>query len=175
LKQSIIASCVLGFAVLAWPAAGIASPMGGETMAGLKAERILVKKSERRMYLLAAEHVIKEFSISLGPNPEGHKFFSGDGRTPEGTYYIEYKNPSSRFYRSLKISYPNAADLETSRGYGLPAGGMIMIHGLPTDPITGHVRWRNADWTEGCIAVTNSEMDEIWAAVEPGTVIEIQP
>ncbi len=175
MKHIIIASIVLGLAILVQPAAGIANPLGGEAVAGLKAERILVKKSERRMYLLSAEGVLREFFISLGPNPEGHKYFSGDGRTPEGIYYIEYKNPSSRFYRSLKISYPNAADLETSRGYGLPAGGMIMIHGLPTDPITGQVRWRTADWTEGCIAVTNSEMDEIWAAVEPGTVIEIQP
>jgi len=127
------------------------------------------------MYLLAGDSVLREYSISLGPNPEGHKFFAGDGRTPEGVYTIEYKNAASRFYRSLKISYPSREDRRTSRGYGLAAGGMIMIHGLPTDPVTGQAESRPADWTEGCIAVTNSEIEEIWAAVEPGTVVEIQP
>lgn len=165
----------MAVAGLATATGGFANPFGGDSNGISKAERIVVKKSERRMYLLAGNTVLREYSIALGPNPEGHKFFAGDGRTPEGIYYIEYKNPSSRFYRSLKISYPNHEDRQTSRSYGLPAGGMIMIHGLPTDPLTGQVQSRPADWTEGCIAVTNNEIDEIWAAVDPGTIVEIQP
>lgn len=175
MKRLLIVTACAAVAGLAAATGGWASPLGGDSYSTNKAERILVKKAERRLYLLSGGTVMREYSISLGPNPEGHKFFAGDGRTPEGIYYIEYKNSSSRFYRSLKISYPNPEDRQVSRGYGLPAGGMIMIHGLPIDPRTGQAQSRPADWTEGCIAVTNSEIDEIWAAVDPGTVVEIQP
>jgi murein L,D-transpeptidase YafK len=127
------------------------------------------------LYLYSGSNIIAEFPISLGPNPQGPKFFAGDGRTPEGTYYVEYKNPNSHYHRSLKISYPNSEDRRTSAAYGLAAGGMIMIHGLPTDPVTGKAEPRSADWTEGCIAVSNQAIDEIWNAVDPGTVVEIDP
>jgi murein L,D-transpeptidase YafK len=153
----------------------IATPLGSDGLSRQKADRIIVKKSERRLYLLAGDTPFRAYTIALGPNPEGHKFFSGDGRTPEGIYFIEQKNPASRFHLSLKISYPNAEDRRTSRAYGLSAGGLIMIHGLPPNPSASGAVFHPADWTEGCIAVTNSEIEEIWEAVDLGTVVEIQP
>ncbi len=166
----IAGSCVAGFVA---PAA--ANPLGGDAGSGVKADRIVVKKTERRLYLLAGDTVVRSYQVSLGRNPEGQKYFSGDGRTPEGLYYIEYKNPGSQFYRSLKISYPSGQDIAKAREWGLSPGGLIMIHGQPTNRANGAVESRSADWTEGCIAVSNDEMDEIWWAVDAGTPIEIQP
>jgi len=139
----------------------------------LKADAVLVYKSERLLMLLRAGEVIAHFPISLGRNPVGPKSHEGDARTPEGRYYIDWRNPVSRFYRSLHISYPNPNDLAKANHTGKPAGGNVMIHGMPNDPAVAQVSWD--DWTDGCIAVANDAMDTIWNAVDDGTVIVIRP
>jgi murein L,D-transpeptidase YafK len=140
-----------------------------------KADTVLVVKSERRLFLLRDGRVLKSFPVALGRNPVGAKVRQGDGRTPEGRYVLDWRNPGSRFYRSIHISYPRPADRERARRLGVAPGGDIMIHGLPKgrDAIgADHAKW---DWTEGCIALTNAETDEIWRRVDNGTPIEIRP
>jgi len=141
-----------------------------------KAEIVVVIKSESKLLLRKGGKVIKKYRVALGGNPRGHKRREGDGRTPEGLYVLDYKNPNSEFYKSIHISYPNADDRKAARKRGVNPGGMIMIHGqknggdrLPAKTI------QLFNWTDGCIAVTNSEMDEIWRAVEVNTPIRIKP
>lgn len=140
-----------------------------------KADFVLVKKSERKLYLLQKGMPFKEYRVSLGPQPKGHKYQEGDERTPEGRYVLDFKNENSDFYKSIHISYPNKFDLEQARGAGVSAGGAIMIHGLPGRMEFPASVVQSFNWTDGCIAVTNEEMDEIWNAVEIGTPIEILP
>lgn len=147
----------------------------GAAHATPKADLVLVKKSERKLLLVRDGEPIKTFHISLGPRPRGHKQYSGDERTPEGSYLLDYKKDPSRFYKAIHISYPNRNDLENARRLGLDPGGNIMIHGYPVDGSESVDVARNFNWTNGCIAVTNEEMDEIWAMVEPGTPIQIHP
>ncbi len=130
---------------------------------------ILVVKSERTLHLVSHGRVVKSFAVDLGFAPEGHKQFEGDGRTPEGTYVIDRRNPNSRFHLSLGISYPNARDRAFARAQGKSPGGDIFIHGQ-----NGRGR-RGTDWTEGCIAVSDEEMEAIYAMVRDGTPITILP
>ncbi len=136
---------------------------------------IIVMKSKRIMLLLQEGKIIRAYKIALGKNPIGKKSIQGDGKTPEGTYYIVDKNPNSRFYKSLKISYPNEKDLEQAQKGGVNPGGDIMIHGLSKKVEFLGKYHIIEDWTEGCIAVTNEEIDEIWELVPKGTPIEILP
>lgn len=138
---------------------------------GAKVDRVLVEKGERRLSLFSRGNEIASYPIALGRNPVGPKVFQGDGRTPEGTYRISARNTQSQFYRSLRINYPSRDDVALAARYGIPAGGDIMIHGQPN----GGRRHDRKDWTEGCIAVSNTHMDEIWRAVDTGTVVEIRP
>ena len=136
------------------------------------ADHVVVDKTARTLKLYAnrqALHVIGD--IQLGDAPVGHKRFQGDERTPEGRYRIDWGNPDSAYYLSLHISYPNAADEAYAAAHGRSAGGMIMIHGQPNG-MAGRMR---GDWTDGCIAVSNAEMDLLWDAVPDGTVIDILP
>ncbi|MFW5936693.1 MAG: L,D-transpeptidase family protein, partial [Desulfosalsimonas sp.] len=114
--------------------------------------------------------------VALGGNPRGHKQQEGDGRTPEGLYVLDYKNPNSEFYKSIHISYPNADDRKTARELGVSPGGAIMIHGQKNgaDRLSTEII-QLFNWTDGCIAVTNSAMDEIWQAVDINTPIRIKP
>lgn len=144
----------------------------------LQADLIIVEKAEQRMLLFKHGLVVREYPIALGFNPEGHKRQEGDGRTPEGRYELVWRNPKSAFYRALQISYPNEHDIAYARANELEPGGKIMIHGSPNwvpsnDWARQYLQPKN--WTEGCIAVTNDVMDEIWHAVELGTPIEIRP
>lgn len=136
---------------------------------------VLVRKSERRLYLMDDDQVVRSYRISLGDNPEGHKLYEGDERTPEGEYTLDWRNASSDFYKSIHISYPSPQDREAARSWGLSPGGSIMIHGLPNDAADMAFAFRGLDWTDGCIAVTNEEMDEIWQLVADGTPIRILP
>ena len=136
-------------------------------------DKVFVDKSERRLQLLSGNEVIKSYHVALGGNPIGHKQRQGDKRTPIGSYTLDYKNEKSKFYRSIHISYPNAADKARAKALGISAGGDIMIHGQQNGKGTFAVDTQKLDWTEGCIAVTNAEMDEIMAAVKLGTPIEI--
>lgn len=141
----------------------------------LDISQVLVRKSERRLYLMNGEQVVKSYRVSLGDNPEGHKLYQGDERTPEGDYILDWRNASSDFYKSIHISYPNQEDREQASAWGLDPGGSIMIHGLPNEAGDMAFAYRGLDWTDGCIAVTNEEMDEIWQLVADGTPIRILP
>jgi len=138
-------------------------------------DRVVVKKADHTLSLLSHGRVIKTYHVSLGPNPVGPKRKQGDGKTPEGTYVIDSRNAASKFHLSLHVSYPNAADRARAKAAGVDPGGDIMIHGLgPGFGWVGPLQ-RIPDWTAGCIAVTNAQIEEIWARVKVGTVVEIRP
>ena len=141
----------------------------------LKADRVLVKKSEHKLYLIKDGQIFKEYTISLGLNPVGHKQQKGDKRTPEGSYLLDRRNPKSKFYKSIHISYPNESDRQTALARGVDPGGDLAIHGLPTKSEDEAWDYIERDWTDGCIAVTNEEMEEIWNLIDDGTPIEIMP
>lgn len=122
------------------------------------------------MLLLHGESIVRSYRVALGRDPSGHKRREGDGRTPEGCYVIDRRNPKSAYHLSLHISYPGEGDLERARECGVDPGGDIMIHGAPNDGTP-----REGDWTQGCIAVFNAEIEEIWSLVADGTPIEILP
>lgn len=138
-------------------------------------DAVLVKKSERQLLLLSKGEPVKSYRISLGDNPVGHKLYEGDQRTPEGNYILDWRNPGSRFYKSIHISYPSKRDRELAEAWGLSPGGSIMIHGLPNDAGDLSFAYVGLDWTDGCIAVSNEAMDEIWQLVHDGTPITILP
>ncbi|WII70641.1 L,D-transpeptidase family protein [Bdellovibrio sp. 22V] len=144
---------------------------------GKKVDRLLVSKDRREMYLMKDEVVLKTYKVAFGLQPRGHKQFEGDNKTPEGIYYIDGKNPQSAYYLSLHVSYPNKSDVEFARSKGKSPGGDIMVHGFP-NPSRPDFRnfvqgFHPYNWTAGCIAVTDSEMYEIYNIVDVGTVIEI--
>ncbi|TVQ91993.1 MAG: hypothetical protein EA400_04265 [Chromatiaceae bacterium] len=141
-------------------------------------DRVLVRKGQRKMQLIRDNEVYREYRISLGQNPIGHKVQEGDQRTPEGHYILDWRNPNSNFHRSIHISYPNEMDRAVARALGVSPGGMIMIHGRPnwlTSERLARAEYDGRDWTNGCIAVTNEEMDEVWRLVRDGTPIQILP
>jgi len=142
---------------------------------GVKADKVLVDKRARQMILLSNGHVVKKYKISLGRNPKGPKVRAGDGKTPEGIYVIDSRNPTSRYHRSLRISYPNFSDIKRAKQLGVSPGGDIMIHGIRNGFGWLGPLHRLVNWTRGCIAVTNKEIREIWRAVPNGTQIEIRP
>lgn len=138
-----------------------------------KVDLVKVDKSVSRMYLLEGGKVIKEYHVVFGANPKGHKQQEGDERTPEGRYILDYKKENSSFYRAMHVSYPNKADVENAKKLGVSPGGFIMVHGQ-----RNWLGWlasimQNFNWTNGCIALTNSEMDEFMDLVAVGTPIEI--
>lgn len=138
------------------------------------ADSIVVEKGNRRLTLFSRGEAIKTFMVALGKNPVGPKRVRGDRRTPEGVYRIEAHNPWSRFHLSLRVSYPNAEDKRAAAKLGKSPGGDIMIHGLPKPFANYGQEHRLTDWTEGCIAVTNAEIEEIYRAVRHGAMIEIK-
>jgi hypothetical protein len=139
------------------------------------ADRIVIEKGVRRLYLLRGDDVIVEYPVKLGLNPYGHKQREGDFRTPEGTYHLSRRNPRSEFFLSLEVSYPNEFDRARARQAGVRPGGLIMIHGQPNVPRKAPDYYANNDWTDGCIAVSNSDMVEIWQRTRLGIPIEIRP
>lgn len=139
------------------------------------ADSMVLDKSERRLTMFYRGMPVRTYQVALGRNPQGAKERRGDQRTPEGMYYIEGRNPESKYHLSLRISYPAKKDLERAAVRGVSPGGDIMIHGLPPAYASigsGHLQW---DWTEGCVAVTNDEIEEIWRAVPNGARILIVP
>lgn len=136
---------------------------------GPEVTQIYVSKENRKLYLLHEKQVLRSYEVELGFSPEGHKVAKGDGRTPEGIYLIDRRNPNSQFHLSLGISYPNRADLKRSEEAGVNPGGDIFIHGA------SQKRGAGDDWTAGCIAVEDKEMEEIYAMVPTGTPIYITP
>jgi murein L,D-transpeptidase YafK len=142
---------------------------------GAMADRLVVIKSQRRLYLQSGEQVLKSYRVALGSNPVGPKSREGDGRTPEGVYALEGRNAESRFHLSLRVSYPSAADVERARRLGVAPGGDIMIHGVGAEARHKAAHRRGRDWTRGCIALTDAEIAEVWALTADGAVIEIRP
>ncbi len=148
-----------------------ASPLPGGTTADL----IVVDKSDRVLTLYRHGRVLKSYRVALGSQPIGPKQQAGDGRTPEGRYTIDSRRRDSAFHRALHVSYPNAGDRKAARRRGVSPGGDIMIHGLKNGMGALGPLHRLSDWTRGCIAVTNDEIEEIWRVVPDGTPIEIRP
>ena len=139
------------------------------------ADSMVLEKSDRRLTMYHRGQVVKTYDVALGKNPVGPKLRRGDGRTPEGLYYIEGRNPYSKYHLSLRVSYPAEMDRRRAATLGVSTGGDIMIHGLPPAFATVGALHRQQDWTEGCVAVTNEEIEEIWRSVPNGAWILIQP
>lgn len=164
---------VAGFAytkVLGRVGSGTAPAMAA---VGQQADKIIVRKGDRELQLLRGDEVLRTYRIALGGAPEGHKLQEGDQKTPVGNYVIDWRNPRSMAHLSLHISYPNEQDVLRAKEANVAPGGNIMIHGLPNGwGALGaiHHLW---DWTDGCVAVTNSEMQEIWSLVPNGTPISV--
>lgn len=139
------------------------------------ADELVVRKGERKLYVLREGEVLRTYDIALGRNPEGHKEREGDFRTPEGTYRIDWRKPDSAFYLAMHISYPNESDRQRAERRGVDPGGMIMIHGLPNEPKYPRRDYFRTDWTDGCIAVSNAAMIDLWLSVPDDTPITILP
>lgn len=150
--------------------AGCSSGSKFRTYDGPEVTQLFIAKDSRKLHLLHGEEILKTYEIELGFSPEGDKKASGDGRTPEGFYLIDRRNPKSSFHLSLGISYPNRRDVAESRSLGVSPGGDIFIHGQPN-----RLKAKGDDWTAGCIAVSNDEIEEIYAMVKTGTPIYIAP
>ncbi|RDC60588.1 hypothetical protein HME9302_01800 [Alteripontixanthobacter maritimus] len=134
---------------------------------------LLVDKSDRTLTAFSGDTPIRTYTgIAFGDAPQGHKQFEGDERTPEGRYTIDTRNPESAFHLSLRISYPNSADIAFAQGLGRDPGGDIFIHGQPNGSSMARIP---GDWTDGCIALSNAEIEELWRLVPDGTIIDIQP
>jgi len=139
------------------------------------ADRIVVKKSERKLLLMNSGKIMREMKVSLGLRPDGDKEAEGDFRTPEGEYVLDRRNNSSDYFLSVGISYPNTADRLQAEKQGVNPGGHIMIHGLPNEPRHEVRYYLNVDWTDGCIAVSNADMVDIWRLTNLYTPISILP
>jgi len=138
-------------------------------------DRVLVRKSERRLLLMHGGNIVRSYHVQLGLSPVGQKERSGDFRTPEGSYRLERRNPRSDFFLSLKVSYHNPGDLKRAHRGHWDTGGSIMIHGLPNQLKHEPDYYNNHDWTDGCIAVSNADMVEIWMLVPDDVPIDIVP
>jgi murein L,D-transpeptidase YafK len=139
------------------------------------ADHVVVFKKERTLELLSQGKVIKTFKVALGGDPVGPKTRQGDHKTPEGVYVLDFRNAHSQFYKAIHISYPNEHDRAIARQKGVSPGGDVFVHGLPNGYGAIGAAHRLKDWTDGCIAVTDEEIDEIWKAVPDGAQIEIKP
>jgi murein L,D-transpeptidase YafK len=164
-RSLILIGCLLCFSF--WPILASASLT--------QADKVIVIKSKRIMMLMRDSEIMKVYRVALGKQPNGSKIKSGDQKTPEGTYILDSRKSDSKFYKAIHISYPNESDILKAKKLGCSPGGAIMIHGLPKkleDLGKAHRLW---DWTDGCIAVSNSEIEEIWELVPDGIPIEIKP
>lgn len=139
------------------------------------AELVVVDKSDRKLYLLKAGRVLREFDVSLGLVPSGPKQREGDFKTPEGKYVLDARNANSDYFLSIHVSYPDESDRARARAQGVDPGGEIMIHGFPNELKRDLSSYRATDWTDGCIAVSNSDMVDIWLMTRESTPIEIRP
>ena len=157
------------------PAAKKVHRMAAKPGNRLNADSIAIHKAQRELHVFYQGQLVKTYKVALGINPIGAKEVEGDNKTPEGHYYIRSKNPLSRYYKSLGISYPNEKDLAHARELGQPAGGDIMIHGLMQHMNNKGKDHIKSDWTFGCIAVTNEEIDELFVSIKTGTPVFITP
>jgi murein L,D-transpeptidase YafK len=140
-----------------------------------QADRVVVRKGERRMYLLNGSAVLRSYRVALGLMPAGSKERSGDYRTPEGNYYLTRRNTHSEFFLAIQVSYPNQADMQRARRNRWDPGGSIMVHGLPNSLHHAPDYYANQDWTDGCIALSNADMVEFWLFTHDNMPIDITP
>ncbi len=160
-------------ALLLWSLSGLGFAQAPKP--ALLADRVLVLKKDRTLQLLNRGKVIKAYKVALGGDPIGPKAAQGDHKTPEGVYVLDFRNAHSQFYKSIHISYPNERDRAAARWKGVSPGGDVFVHGLPKGFGYVGAAHRLHDWTDGCVAVTNEEIDEIWLSVADRTPIEIRP
>lgn len=167
---------ILNFAsvlALAGMSAGVAPQLVAQTAS--KVDRIVIEKSKRTLTLMDGAKIVKTYKVAIGGQPVGAKDRQGDHKTPEGIYSVDAKNPNSQFHKALHISYPNPADRANARKLGVSPGGDVEIHGLGAKWGWIGAKHRLTDWTDGCIAVTNEEIDEIYPSIKVGTLVEIRP
>jgi murein L,D-transpeptidase YafK len=138
-------------------------------------DRVILRKSERKLFLMHGDSIVRSYKVALGLNPVGHKERAGDFRTPEGAYRLVRRNPRSDFFLSIQVSYPNDADIKRAHHNHWDAGGLIMIHGLPNQLKHEPTYYESRDWTDGCIAVSDADMVEIWMLTPDNAPIEILP
>jgi murein L,D-transpeptidase YafK len=153
----------------------ISGPFLSAQNASVGADRVIVYKRVRKLVLLSQGKELRSYKVALGSEPVGPKTRQGDHRTPEGLYLPDSRNPNSHYYKALHISYPNAKDRAAAKKLGVRPGGDIMLHGLPKEYAWVGKAQAQHDWTDGCVAVSDEEMDEIWKLVRVGTPIEIKP
>jgi len=139
------------------------------------ADLVIVEKADRKLHLIRDGEPFRTFDIALGIRPVGDKQKEGDFKTPEGRYLLDIRNPNSEFFLSIHVSYPDGQDIREARSKGVDPGGAIMIHGQPNEPSRSEAYYRTQDWTNGCIAVSNSDMIDIWLMTGDNTPIEIRP
>jgi murein L,D-transpeptidase YafK len=142
---------------------------------GEKADRVLVIKKTKVLRLYNGDRLLASYPVVFGPRPTGHKRQEGDGRTPEGTYLLDFKKPDSAYHKAIHVSYPNEEDRRRAKARGVAPGGAIMIHGQKNYFGWATVATKRFNWTRGCIALSNKDMDAVWEAVDAGTPIEIKP
>ena len=164
---------LLGLLVLATLVACASTPSKIKTYTGPPVTQVMIKKGERKMYMLHNNQVLKKYDIGLGNEPVGHKKFEGDGRTPEGVYFVDRFNPNSRYYLSVGISYPSAQDTALAEALGRLPGKDIFIHGR--GPEGNALVKQRKDWTAGCIAVKDDEIEDVYSMLRPGVPIVIYP
>lgn len=142
---------------------------------GTRADLVIVSKADRMLNLYRGAELLRSYEVSLGGDPIGPKRREGDGRTPEGRYVLDYRKADSSYHRALHVSYPSSEDRAAAKAEGVDPGGLVMVHGLRNGlGLIGRLH-TVADWTDGCVAVTNREIEEIWRVVPDGTPIEIKP
>ena len=144
----------------------------------MMADKVIVKKSTHMLYLFQGGEIFQKYHVSLGQNPFGTKEMEGDMKTPEGVYRLDWRQESNHYYKSLHISYPNENEKAYAKELGVKTGGMIMIHGTPPAwSLSPYGDWMNVliDWTEGCIAMSNDDIEEVWEQTKDGTIIVIVP
>ena len=162
-------------AILCLLIAGLSQANVSPATEGRAVDKVLVVKSERKLHLMSGGQTLKTYRVSLGKQPKGPKQREGDQRTPEGLYWIDWRKTSDKYNLSMHISYPNSRDLARAEADGVPTGSMIMLHGTPLDVEYPEWYFQGLDWTEGCIALKNDDMREVWSLVKDGTLIEIRP
>ena len=178
LLRRVLATLVLtctAFAVHGDPLPQAARVMLRSTESLPAVDRLLVHKTERRLFLMHGETVVRSYKIALGLNPVGQKERAGDYRTPEGRYFLVRRNPRSDYFLSIQVSYPNDVDVRRARKNHWDTGGSIMIHGLPNQLKHAPAYYEITDWTDGCIALSNADMVEVWLLTPDNAPIDILP
>lgn len=174
--KPLLLTILLSSTSLTWAASSAQhSPQSGSYYDIGKVDLVVVDKSKANMMLMRKGKVLRSYKIAMGDRPIGHKLQEGDQRTPEGRYILDYKKSDSAYYRAIHISYPNEEDRLRAEALGIDPGGQIMIHGQNPNSSLTPDEAQQLNWTDGCIALKNHEIDELWRAVDMGTPIEIWP